>query len=282
MKKDPAGIVKSVLKVASLPEIYIKVNEVINSSTSSSADLAHVINEDAALAARLLRIANSAFYSFVSKVETVANAVTVLGTQQLRDLILASTVLKLFKDIPEEYVNMESFWRHSIAVGILSRTIASYRKETNVERFFVAGLLHDIGRLIALVEIPKDIARAFERAKNEEIMLFMAEREEIGFDHAKLGGMLLEAWQLSPRLVEAVYYHHAPERAIQYPMDAATIHVADIIANALQLGSSGERFVPPSSQAALDQLKLDPDTINPIIEEMDQQYNDVVGFILNE
>ena len=167
MAQDPRDIVKRVMKVASLPQIFLKVEEVLNDPDSSNVHLSRVIQEDPGLTVRLLRLSNSAFFGFSAKVEAVNQAITVLGTQQLRELVLACSVMNVFKDVPEELVNMESFWRHSIACGVVARAFASLRHESNVERYFVTGLLHDIGRLVLLMEVPKKMAVIFERARAE-------------------------------------------------------------------------------------------------------------------
>lgn len=277
---DPEAIVKKVLKVASLPEVFIKVEEVLNNPHSSSDHLKRIIDEDPALTARLLRLANSAYYGFHAKVESVSQAITILGTQQLRELVLACSVLKVFSNISDEQISMESYWRHSIACGLVARSLASLRYENNVEHYFVAGLLHDIGRLVLLMERPHLVSEIFEQANEEKEMLFVVERQHLGFNHAQLGGLLLKNWKLSSRLVEAVSFHHRPKGAKNFPIDAAIVHIADHIANALEMGSSGEQFVPKLNPDAWDLLELDVDCLDQVIETLDQQYNDAISFIL--
>ncbi|GAB1259033.1 HDOD domain-containing protein [Aurantivibrio plasticivorans] len=275
-------IVKRVLKVASLPQIYLLVEETLNDNHSSVAALGKIIEEDPALTSKLLRLANSAFYSFAAKVEAVNQAITVLGTQQLRDLVLACSVLRVFSNIPDNIINMESFWRHSIACGVVARNIAAARKETNIERFFVAGLLHDIGRLVFLMEKPKQMAEAFHLARQNSELLHVAEKEIFGFNHAKLGGRLLDFWRLSPRLVESISYHHSPRSARQFTLDATIIHVADSVANALELGTSGQTLVPPISIQAWKTLDIPNQEISSIIDMAVDQYDDAVQFVLAE
>lgn len=281
-RRDPALVIRGVIKVASLPTIFVKLDEAINSPRSTNKDFARIISEDTALSARLLRIANSALYNFPSKIDTVTHAITVLGISQLRDLVLACSVIKMFESVPEELVSMESFWRHSIGCGIAARVLAATRREANVERFFVTGLLHDIGRLILFLEMSKEMVEVMaERQKSNEL-LFKLEHEMLGFDHAKLGGLLLKAWQLPERLEEAVTFHHQPHRAKKFPADAAIIHIADILANALQLGSSGEKFVPPLSQEAWLALDRSPDILPGVVDQINVQYADAVNFVLGD
>ncbi len=281
MSLTPETIVLRVSKIASLPEVYFKIEQTINAPNCSNKMLAAIIEEDLGLTARLLRLANSAFYNFAAKIETVNQAITVLGTQQLRDLALACSVLKAFSGVSSDYVDMEQFWRHSIACGLAARLLASQRLEGNVERYFVAGLLHDIGRLVLLMELPNKINAAFQQAGQQQIMLYRAEREQLGFNHAYLGALLLKHWKLSPRLVEAIAYHHAPAGAMQFPIDAAMIHCADIIANGLAMGSSGERLVPKLNDAAWQSLELSAEAIEQVVSALKNQYSDAVRTLLD-
>ena len=282
IKRDPALIVRGVTKVASLPTVFVKLDEAINSPRSTNKDLAKIISDDTALAARLLRIANSALYNFPQKIDTVTHAITVIGISQLRDLVLACSVIKMFKDMPEDMLTMESFWRHSMACGIAARVIAGTRREANVERFFVAGLLHDIGRLIMLMEMTQEMSIVFGTREKTPELLYSIEHELLGFDHARLGGLLLKAWQLPERLEEAVTFHHHPHRARKFPIDASIIHLADIIANAMRLGSSGERYVPPLNEEAWKAIDRTPDIMVTVMDQLTSQYNDAVQFILGD
>lgn len=280
MNPDPKAIVRRVLSVASLPQIYLKVEDVLKDPRSSNRDLALVIEGDPALTVKILRISNSAFYGCAAKVETVDHAITVLGTQQLRELVLACSVLKAFKGVPEDLIDMEEFWRHSLACGVAARILASLRYESNVERYFVAGLLHDIGRLILLMQLPDSVAEVFAQARKIPSALYQKERELLGFHHATLGAMLLKSWRLSERLVEGVAFHHEPHKAKHFPIDAAILHVANIVANSMAMGSSGEIFVPKLDTYAWQALGIDDSGINDMLGMLQEQYQDAVNFIL--
>lgn len=280
MSMTPERLVKDIDTIASLPTIYQRLSEVVNDSRSSNRDVARILGEDAGLAARLLRIANSAFYGYPGKIDSITRAVTVLGIRQLRDLALATTVMDLFPSISTEVLNMESFWRHSVACGVTARIIATYRRELNVERFFVAGLLHDIGRLILLMELPEPAGRAVEQARLQDEPLWWGESEVLGFDHSAVGAALLTRWGLPAETVNAIAYHHQPECAPEAMADPATIHVADFIVHALNLGSSGELCVPPLVAQAWKCLGLPQSVIPAIVAELDRQYREAVELVL--
>ena len=280
MSRSAEHIIKSTTQVASLPTIYIKIDEALSSANCTNTYLVDILSEDTALSARLLRLANSAMFNFPSKIDSISQAITIIGTQQLRALVLASSVMKLFKDIPEDLINMEMFWRHSIACGVCARIFASLRRSANVEYYFLAGLLHDIGRLIMFKEVPNEISSAMKQAKETKQLLFKVEKEILGFDHAKLGAMLLKDWKLPPPLVESTAYHHTPNRSADYQDEVAIVHVADIIANVTQLGSSGEHLVPTLDTQAWDRIGLPDATINVVLDELQKQYNIAVDFVL--
>lgn len=124
--------------------------------------------------------------------------------------------------------------------------------------------------------------QALELSQEKNLLLFQVESQMFGFDHARLGGMLLNEWKLPKKLVQCAFYHHKPSRAFEYPEEAAVIHAADVIANAVQYGSSGERLVPPLSADAWKIIGL-PDSIIPtVLEELHKQYEGAVEFILGD
>jgi len=279
---SPQRLVSGITQVASLPEIYMKIEMAVGNPKSSSKYLADILSEDTALTARILRLANSSFFSFPGKVTTVSQAVTVIGTRQLRDIVLASSIVGVFKDIPEALIDMKSFWRHSIACGVTSRVISTLRRETNVETSFVSGLLHDIGRLVLYKAKPTEMGQLIGKCADSKELLYKSEKEFFGFDHALLGGLLLKEWKLPTRLIETTTYHHAPERAKEYIIETATVHVSDIISNALITGSSGEKLIPPLSDKAWKVLGLEDGSIELITDELDKQYAVAVEFVLSE
>jgi len=277
-----AHLLRDPVELPSLPTVYVRLLEVMNDPYSSAADVGAIIGDDPSLTARLLRLVNSAFYGFPSRIESVKQALSVVGTQQLHDLALATSVVEMFKDMPDELVNMELFWHHSLACGVCARALAGERRESNVERLFVAGLLHDIGRLIMYLRDPEGARSALERSRADNQLLYVAEREVLGYDHAVVGEGLLRAWNLPSSLREPVAYHHNPVIATRFTVDAAIVHVADIVAHAMLLGNSGERFVPPVTPAAWDRLELDPSVVTSLEEDISRQYAASVLAILRD
>lgn len=280
MKWTIEKLIRATPAISSLPNVYTHLSQAVNSPITSCHDIAKIISEDTGLAARLLRIANSAFYGFPSKIDTISRAVTLVGTRQLCDLALATSIVKQFSGLSDDLVTMESFWRHSIACGVTARILAKHRRETNVERFFIAGLMHDIGSLVMLSTIPELVRAAMDEAQSREDLLFRAERKLIGFDHADVGGALLRQWKLPVHTANAVAFHHTPSRDSGLYTDTAVVHVADLITNATRIGSAGERYVPILDNEAWERLGLPVSILASTLSELERQYQDAVEIFL--
>lgn len=252
--------------LASLPTIYFHVDRAINHPTGSTADIAKVLGSDQALSARLLRIANSAFYGFPRRVESLDEAVRIIGTRQLHDLVLATVVLTQFRGVDPRVVSMASFWRHSLACGIAARALAGLRRESNVERFFVAGLLHDIGSLVLYQQLPDRARIALARHRETNMSLDETERIVIGCDHGQVGAALMLMWKLPEFYREAALNHHGMGPR-PHTVGTALVHVADVLVAGLALGSNGEARLPRFSTEAWDVLALPPSSLDHAAEE---------------
>lgn len=275
---DPHELIRNEIKLPSLPTIYLQISEAINRPNSSARDIAKVISKDTSLSARLLKIVNSTFYGFPSKIDTLSRAVTIIGTMQLSTLALGMNIIRVFKRIPSHLIDMKSFWEHSLACGISARIIAGYKKIQNTERLFVAGLLHDIGRLILYSNVPLHAKNVLLSAKYGDTLLYKAEYEIMGFDHSKIGGLLLKKWRLPISLENSVRHHHSPHRS-KDPLEPAIIHLADIMTNALGRGSSGERFVPPLSPDAWECIGLSSNILSSTIRQTDRQIEEIIQLL---
>lgn len=257
--------------IYSLPMFYERLNEAINHPRSSIDDISRIITEDQGLTARLLRLANSPMFGCYARVETITKAATIIGTQQLRDLALAASVMGVFKGISEELLNMTSFWRHCIACGIIARSLAVCRRESNVERLFVAGMLHDVGQVVLATARP-EVSREFLEAQRDTGRLYLElERERLGFDHAELGGALLKKWKIPASISEPVACHHNPGSAEQFQLETALIHLADIICQAMELGQGAECGVPPLDERAWERLGLSTQMLGTVMKQSEAQ-----------
>jgi putative nucleotidyltransferase with HDIG domain len=280
MAPDVRHLLDEYAEIGSLPMIFVQINEALNSRSGSITDVSRIISDDPGLTARLLRLVNSPLCGFPSRIETISRALVIVGTQQLRDMALATSVIKLFSGIPADLVTMESFWQHSVACALAARILATYRREANVERLFVGGILHDIGRLVLFSKTAEQAREALVRARRDHELLHETERRVIGFNHAQVGSLLVRAWRLPACLEEIVAFHHQPSHASRFPVEATLVHTADILAHALEFGTSGERLVPPLDEAAWERLGIPVSVLARTMDQVARQFSEVLRTIL--
>jgi HD-like signal output (HDOD) protein len=247
-----------------------EIEQALQSPQCNLSTIGDAIQKDPDLTARLLRLANSPFFGFANRLSTVSEAVSLLGIQQIQDMIVASSVLEQFRGVPDKFVNKDSFWRHSLAVGITARLLAMERRLPKPDKFFVAGLLHDVGRLVLLSQAGEWAQAVFELYQGERILLRDAERTVLGYDHQQIAGELLQSWSYPPVLVQAVTFHHTPAQSVA-KLDAAVVHIADHLVVAMGIGSSGEQYIPPLDDRAWAALGLGPEVVAKIVEAVDEQ-----------
>lgn len=269
-------------ELPSLPDIVQRLEAAINDPTSDMSEIADIISADPALAARILKIANSALFNFPGQVDTVSYAISIIGTRQVRDLVFASCVVDVFKGVFIAGINMESFWRHSIACGITARVIATYRREPNVERYYLLGLLHDIGKLIIHMYHPEQAKQAIYKCKEENSVLYLAEQEIFGFDHAEVGGNLLRTWNLPESLCEPVLYHHNPSASESFPDETAVVHFADIMSHSLLYSDDNFQSISPLDNQAWERIDIPESQIDVITVQIDNLYRETVQLFLGD
>jgi putative nucleotidyltransferase with HDIG domain len=237
----PEQLVQRVAGLVSLPEVCTRVTEMVDDPRCSAAQIGKVIGRDAALTARLLKIVNSAFYQFPSRVETVSRAITIIGYRELRDLVFAATVSGMFERIGGDLVDIDAFWRHGIYCGILSRSIAKKCGVLHSERLFVAGLMHDIGKLIMSYNLPEQVREAQRIVADSQVPMYQAEQQVIGFDHAQVGAELMKSWQFPLSHQYVARFHHDMKAADDFNLETATVHLANVIAHIAEVGLEDER-----------------------------------------
>jgi putative nucleotidyltransferase with HDIG domain len=174
--------------------------------------------------------------------------------------------MAMFRKIPSKLLNMKSFLQHSLACGIITRLLAAQKSLRQTEQMFTAGLLHDLGRLILYIYFPDDALATLRAALEKPNCLFLEEKRQLGCDHAYVGQFLLSQWRLPLSLENAVSFHHQPSEAPD-PVSASLVHLADMMVNALGIGTSGERLVPPLDPKAWDLLGLHPSHFELVVQQ---------------
>jgi len=268
-------------KLGSLPAIVYKVFEVMDAPKSTAALIGKVINDDPALTARLLKLVNSPFYGFTAKIDTVYRAVALIGHEELRSVVVAASAVKVFDGIPSELMSMDDFWVRSLKVAVTARVLAAFKREKVIERYFIAGLLHDIGSLLLYLKMPEEMAQVLQLQKTDGIALSVAEKEIIGFDHTEVGGGLLKKWNLPPQICGAIRYQLAPLNAPEKEQSAAWLIclAGEIVTQCLEKELNAD-------EADIDvdlwkENKLDTALLPKILEKSQQQFESSKGILLS-
>lgn len=213
-------------ELISLPEVYIKLQQLLATDDYSLNDIAKVIGFDPAVTARLLRIVNSSFFGLAAKIDTIGHAINYLGAQQVHDLVLSTSIAETFSDINNPAFNLHLFWQKSIYCAIAAREIAVLCNVLDSERLFVTGLLHNLGHLMMCQSIPELIQQAEEQALINNIPLYKAEQQLTGFDFSTVGAELLIKWNLPESLTDAVKFQLTPAKTENNHLEIAILHIA--------------------------------------------------------
>lgn len=273
--------VARIKNLPSLPTVAIKVSQLLNDPNSSAKDFDAVIAKDPALTAKLLKLVNSAYYALPYKVESISRAVSVVGFKQVRDLVNSVAVIEAFKDFDPATLDMRKFWEHSLACGVAGRVLSIFGRQANPDVFSTAGLLHDVGKLILLSQSPTEYTKVAKLNAEYAILGYEAELKIFGFSHADVGAELCRLWNHPEALQAAVAFHHNPQAAEPaHQQLTATTHIANIMAHACQIGSSGDQFVPPLNPAAWGLTGLKLSVIEPAVDKIYQQVEEIVAALL--
>jgi HD-like signal output (HDOD) protein len=266
---------------ASFPDIYYRIEKVLRDPKSSVFHLADTVSTDTSLSAKLLKLANSAYYGLPSKTDSITRAIALIGTKEISTLALGVLAIRFFKGIPQQFINMKTFWTHSVACGIFASILAQHKIGFTEEKFFIAGLLHDMGRLILSMGLPRNMTYAVCQSRKKLTPLYEIEDEIFDFNHAKAAALLLQKWEFPITLEHMVKHHHDPVGSPN-PLESSIIHMADIMAIAFQFGHSGEVMVPPLKERAWEALAISPSVIEPTLVQTERLVNEMIKDFLYE
>lgn len=272
---------EAIKKLDDLPSLPAIVADLINSTDQEDVDismLAKKVARDLALTAKILRLANSSLYGLQVKVTSIQQAITYLGFQSTRNLIMAAGLTNHFPETACQGFDGKLFWRHSIATAACAKVLARLMR-VNQDYSFTAGLLHDIGRLALAICFPQEFQGAIAYRVAHDCTMQEAERTVLGIDHVEAGLMLAQHWNFSATLRLAIAGHHAPEAAGASAL-AAIVHVADAVVHALDLTAATDDLVPRVSPAAWATVGLDDHACLQLFRETELYYEEIVASIL--
>jgi HD-like signal output (HDOD) protein len=266
-----SDLFKDDLQLSSPPNIYYEVKKVIDDHSKSTSDAAYLIEKDAALAMRLLKIVNSAFYGFPAQIASIDRAIPLIGTKELQSIILSTVVINRFSDLPGDMISMHDFWAQNLRSALIAQGIDSHLGNEYSESIFISGLLHNIGQLVFFRRIP-ELARKVNSllltlenpSDTDEINI---EENIIGFNHYQTGAALCKLWNLPDIISESIRLHSYPEDTETFFKIAAIVRLADCYS----------KIDKNYSPIAINSLDISPDDMSKIIdtayEKFDQVFN---------
>jgi HD-like signal output (HDOD) protein len=276
-------IIENIKNLQTLPTIYTSISEALEDPFVTPEKLSQIISMDQVCSVKILKVANSPFYGFRGRIDTISQAILYLGFDEIKNIIFALSVVNIFtKDRVILNFKPTDLWAHSIAVGITTRLIGSAIGEKELENYFLAGIIHDIGKLLFIEFIPKEYENVLKLVKQKNCYIRDAEIEILGIDHCKAGQILAEKWKLPAGLQDAILLHHAGVKANQTNKLIASIHVADILCVALDLGKSGDDIVPEPNFKVWEIIKLQKGFFDSIRKKLLEDFNQTVRVMLTE
>lgn len=271
-----AGISEAELdvRINELPPLSPVATELLELLNQPSVDymaLERAGVREPTLVARVLRLANSPFFGVSGLVATFREACLVLGSRSLRQVVLAMSVMDQLA-VDTKLMELRRVWRHALAVAAIAHHLATLRK-IDAEQAFTAGLLHDVGKLALAAFFSAPYAEVLASTQQHGCSLAEAEREHLGFDHGVVGGKLARKWHLPEPLVLAIGLHHHPDLEPSIPL-VDLIHVADVLAHALEYGGDENDGVPFLATGAWERLGWDWITIGELLPALDREARD--------
>lgn len=270
-------------KIPPLSPTVGKILQICNDPRTSPTDLNQVISLDPVLMGKVLRLINSAYYSLPNQITSLVRAIIMLGINTVKNLALSTAVLGTLRDKENfQAINMDGFWRHSICTGVTAKMIATRRKVDPKlrEGYFIAGLLHDIGKLPLNNRLSKEYLEAIALTDRERLPLFESEARVLGMDHQEAGTLVVDNWKLGGDIRDAVRFHHRVELYEgEHAELVATVAVANLFANTFNIGFSGDRYPRQLPPGVLERLGIDWEYLEEIEEAVNAEIEKAQVFL---
>ena len=255
---------QNVIELISLPEIYIKFNQLMDDPTADNDDFARLVQLDPSLTAKLLQVVNSAYFGLSGQINSVNRAVNMIGIQQLHIMVLSIYAVSAVSALtfPKDIVDLKSFWRSSLLSATLSRDLAMHLKLRPYDRFFMLGLLHEIGHLVLYSTLPDLARQTVDLAEQQQLQITIAEQEVLGCHYGQIGAKLMEHWQLPQEFQFLTQYQPTPQQTAEAQPEASLLHIAHAFAHRQFINNEveiGALVVPVAWQATgLSEAAVEP------------------------
>lgn len=272
---NPENIAKEIKKVGSLPTlpgVVAQLCAMVDSPDTSASDIANLISKDQVLAARILKLVNSAFYGFPGRISSVSQAYVLLGFNVVKGLSVSVSVFDLMKG------GLEDLWRHSLACSTVAGHVARALGEQDPEEIAVAALLHDIGKVAIWTKFPEEMEKVISQLQATNKSLIELEEEFLGITHVEVSGLLAEKWNLPENLREPITCHHQPWRSKKHTKRTYMVHLANIIAIGMGYSFSKDTYVHSMDKRLWDALELNDDLMDRIMENVVENIDEIDEF----
>lgn len=223
-----------------LPTIYYKLVDALSDNSTTIKDLSKLISTDISLSIKILRIVNSSIYGLSTKISSIDKAIFHIGFRELKNIILSTKIIEAFSDLySTSKFDLVDFWKHSIAVGVISRIIAKNLGQKNLDEYLLSGITHDIGKLVIYKLVGSHYNSAILLAEEDNITLLDAETKIYGINHQEIGMRLAEKWNLDQNIINVIAYHSNGLVESKYNQLLGVVHISNILSKLLELGNSG-------------------------------------------
>jgi putative nucleotidyltransferase with HDIG domain len=226
-KKDM--LIEKIETLPTLPIISQKIMQLLSDDNVSNKALVDIIEKDQSLAVRVLRMANSSFYGFLSKVSSLEHALSLLGLNEIKSIVLASSVYSFFSNGKKGDFDRTRFWKHSIICSQTARYLGNYFKVANDDSLFLAGLIHDVGKIILDEYCHDEFLEIIDQIESRHHTFSKAEKAVLGTTHYQVAAKLLKQWQFPPKVIMQVFYHHAPWYDKNHSANSIIVYLANIL-----------------------------------------------------
>jgi HD-like signal output (HDOD) protein len=273
-------LVERVQRLPTLPSVLNTINQMILNPRTSAKEVVQVIASDPALTSKVLRVANSPFYGFPNRITTITHANVILGFNTIKSIILSSTIFDVFgRNLKHGDFDRTEFWKHSIGCGAAARVIGRRLNYPRLEELFIAGLLHDVGKIVLDQFLPDKFVEVLNLVRSRDILIVEAEAQVLGTTHAEIGAWLFEIWNLPKGLVETTRCHHNPALASDSPKFAEIIHVADILVRAIRFGNGGDSRIPVLNGGVWNSLGLQETELDDLLSQIGREIEGAMIFL---
>ena len=253
--------VERINTLPTIPSVLKKLLGVIENPRISLSEISNFISNDPALATKVLKMVNSPVYGFPGRISSVSQAVILLGLNVVKGLLLGVSVFDLMQK------SMIGLWEHSIGCAVMARIIAKKKQFKEPEEVSVGGLLHDIGKVILILQFPDDYQKAMSEAEKTNITIAEAERNFFAANHASAGAWVARKWSFPRNLTDMIECHHRPHLAKNAPFQTAVVHLSDVLLRGRGFGFAGDNKVPAVNPATWEKLHLSKEDILDVLSE---------------